>query len=144
MTENSLRFRGVKKEVIDSNKTNENEEIKEYENETKIDMKATFWLTRIVFLRALAFIYFIAFLVSYNQNKELIGDKGLLPMKLYLSRIKSNLMGKSNLELYFNVPTLYWFLNSWENMDPILDLTALIGMVLSFVIFVIGCANRSS
>ena len=44
----------------------------------------TFWLTRIVFLRYLGFIYFVAFLVSYNQNKELLGSNGLTPAANYL------------------------------------------------------------
>ena len=49
------------------------------------DIKAgSYWLTRIVFLRFLAFIYLVAFLVSYHQNKELIGDRGLSPARLYL------------------------------------------------------------
>ena len=44
----------------------------------------SFWLTRILFLRYLGFIYFIAFLISYNQNKELIGNNGLTPARNYL------------------------------------------------------------
>ena len=52
------------------------------------DLRNTFWLTRVVFLRALAFIYFVAFLVALHQNKELIGDRGLLPVKLYLGQLK--------------------------------------------------------
>ena len=44
----------------------------------------SYWLTRILFLRYLGFIYFIAFLISYNQNKELIGNNGLTPARNYL------------------------------------------------------------
>ena len=33
-----------------------------------------FWLTRFVFLRALGFIYFIAFLGIFNQFKGLLGN----------------------------------------------------------------------
>ena len=50
-----------------------------------VDLEAgSYWLTRVLFLRFLGFIYLIAFLVSYNQNKELIGDRGLTPARLYL------------------------------------------------------------
>lgn len=52
-------------------------------NGIKID-PGSYWLTRIIFLRYLSFIYFIAFLVSYNQNKELIGNSGLTPARNYL------------------------------------------------------------
>ena len=44
----------------------------------------SFWLTRVVFLRYLGFIYFIAFLISFNQNKELIGSRGLTPASNFL------------------------------------------------------------
>ena len=49
------------------------------------ELKAgSYWLTRVVFLRFLASIYLVAFTVSYHQNKELIGDRGLTPARLYL------------------------------------------------------------
>ena len=44
----------------------------------------SYWLTRIVFLRYLGFIYFIAFIISFNQNKELIGSHGLTPASNFL------------------------------------------------------------
>ena len=39
----------------------------------------SFFLTRILFLRGLAFVYFIAFLIAYRQNKGLIGNNGITP-----------------------------------------------------------------
>ncbi len=47
----------------------------------------TFDITRFVFLRALAFIYCIAFIVAINQFRPLCGSKGLLPVPLLLDRI---------------------------------------------------------
>ena len=41
----------------------------------------SFFLTRIVFLRALAFVHFVAFLVAKHQNKALIGDTGITPAR---------------------------------------------------------------
>ena len=62
-----------------------NEDLREEKNREEGDIKAgSYWLTRVVFLRFLAFIYLVAFLVSYHQNKELIGDRGLTPARLYL------------------------------------------------------------
>ena len=140
MNENEVRFRG--KKVVENESDKEQKVCVEDKDEFKVDLSKTFWLTRIVFLRGLAFIYFIAFLVSYNQNKELIGDNGLLPANLYLSRIKENVGGQlSSLQLFFKVPTLFWFLDSYDNMDYYLDLTAMIGMVISLIVFVLGSAN---
>ena len=54
-------------------------------DETQSELKAgSYWLTRVLFLRFLAFIYLVAFTISYHQNKELIGDRGLTPARLYL------------------------------------------------------------
>lgn len=35
------------------------------------------YLVRIVFLRAMAFVHLVAFLIAYKQNKALIGDNGI-------------------------------------------------------------------
>jgi hypothetical protein len=42
-----------------------------------------YWLTRFVFERALAVIYLVAFLVTVNQFRPLLGERGLLPWLLY-------------------------------------------------------------
>ena len=38
----------------------------------KSNPSSTFWLTRIVFLRSLAAIYSVAFLIAYNQGSMLL------------------------------------------------------------------------
>ena len=48
------------------------------------ELKGSFWMTRIVFLRGLALVYLISFLVAFDQNKELIGDRGLSPLKIHM------------------------------------------------------------
>ena len=45
------------------------------------------WLSRLVFTRALAVIYAVAFLVALNQFRALIGQHGLLPVPRYVTRI---------------------------------------------------------
>lgn len=44
----------------------------------------SYWLTRLCFQRALAFIYFIAFLATARQFGALVGERGLLPLPFYL------------------------------------------------------------
>ena len=100
MTTNTVKFRGSKAEVEDKGEIKNEDDSRKEET---VDLRRSFWLSRVVFLRSLAFIYFVAFLVSFDQNKELIGDNGLLPLKSYLTRIKSNLNGKSNHQLFMNV-----------------------------------------
>ena len=50
----------------------------------------TYWLTRVLFLRYLGFIYLVAFLISFHQNKELIGSRGLTPASNYLLNSESS------------------------------------------------------
>ncbi|XP_036890443.1 lipase maturation factor 1 isoform X3 [Sturnira hondurensis] len=100
----------------------------------------TFWLTRIVLLRALAFVYFVAFLVAFHQNKQLIGDRGLLPCKAYLKRVQQHFQGRVGWDTVSSTPTLLWLLD-WSHMDSNLDALALLGLGISAFILVTGCAN---
>lgn len=45
-------------------------------------------LTRIVFLRALGLVYFVAFLVAFQQNQALIGDDGITPARWVLEEAR--------------------------------------------------------
>nr|XP_014425244.1 lipase maturation factor 1 isoform X1 [Pelodiscus sinensis] len=100
----------------------------------------TFWLSRIVLLRCIALLYFVAFLVAYHQNKQLIGEKGLLPCKLYLQNVKRYFKGKINLDSLSYAPTIIWFLD-WSDMDSTLDCLAGLGLGVAAYVLVTGCAN---
>ncbi|CAH2307372.1 lipase maturation factor 1 [Pelobates cultripes] len=100
----------------------------------------SFWLTRIVLLRFIALIYFVAFLVAFHQNKQLIGDRGLLPCRLHLENIKQYFGSKIGMDAISHAPTLLWLLD-WSHMDTHLDNIALVGLAISTFILVTGCAN---
>ena len=89
------------------------------EDKSGESLVGSFWFTRVVFLRALSFIYFVAFAVALNQNKELVGDNGLLPVKLFLQRIKAQISGKG--ERFLAAPTVLWLADPWDNVDDKLD-----------------------
>ena len=102
----------------------------------------TFWLTRIAFVRALGFIYLVAFLVAFHQNKELIGDRGLLPLRLYLRNVRSHHPGESKAALFSHTPTLFWWLTDPKvSRDAWLDGLALTGAGVSFLMVLTGAAN---
>jgi hypothetical protein len=44
----------------------------------------TYWLARLLFQRALAGIYLVAFLVAVNQFRPLLGERGLLPVPRFV------------------------------------------------------------
>ncbi len=50
------------------------------------ESSSPYWYTRFFFQRSLGFIYFIGFLIILNQWKPLVGERGLLPVPLFLER----------------------------------------------------------
>ena len=107
-------------------------------------MKLSYVLTRVLFLRALAGVYFVAFLVAYQQNEGLLGDEGLLPAKRYFQRLKDH-VGGSNAgawDAFQQFPTLLWFLD-FEGAATVnyLQQFALAGLTLSGFLFYYGHAN---
>ncbi|KAM5227318.1 lipase maturation factor 1 [Ctenodactylus gundi] len=102
--------------------------------------EGTFWLTRIVLLRALAFVYLVAFLVALHQNKQLLGDRGLLPCSTYLRSVQRYFHGRVGWDAWNYAPTVLWLLD-WSHMDFNLDLLALLGLGGSGFVLISGCAN---
>lgn len=82
----------------------------------------------------------VAFSVAYNQNKQLIGENGLMPCKSYLNSVKRYVGGKIGMAALAYTPSILWFLD-WSNMDANLDGIALVGMSLSGFVLVTGMAN---
>jgi hypothetical protein len=84
----------------------------------------SFLLTRTLFLRAMAFIHCIAFLIAYNQNKGLIGDNGITPARTVLDTAQhyGELKGKRRLEwrLLQSLSTTTTNPNSRRRSPPIL------------------------
>ncbi len=46
-----------------------------------------YWLTRFVVQRGLGLLYLVAFLVALNQFRPLLGERGLLPVPLFLKQV---------------------------------------------------------
>ncbi|KAF5927197.1 hypothetical protein HPG69_008418 [Diceros bicornis minor] len=82
----------------------------------------------------------VAFLVAFRQNKQLIGDSGLLPCRLYLRSVQQHFQGRAGWDAVSYAPTLIWLLD-WSHMDANLDAIALLGLGVSSFVLVTGCAN---
>ncbi|KAM9832445.1 lipase maturation factor 1 [Neosynchiropus ocellatus] len=142
----------VRKRRVASSKTGTNsakDGVEETNNQVKDELKekrqptlrrGTYWLTRIVLLRSVAFIYFVAFTVAFNQNKQLIGTNGLMPCKDYLNSVKRYVGGKIGVAALAYTPSILWLLD-WTVMDTNLDAVALLGMTVSGFVLVTGMAN---
>ena len=84
----------------------------------------------------------VAFYIAFHQNKELIGDDGLLPLRLYLRNVNQRMGTSSKTELFSKVPTVFWWLLSADqSRDFYLDLISVAGALISFAIVVSGAAN---
>src|SRR6201997_1562256 len=88
----------------------------------------SYWLTRVVILRLLGFVYAVAFLVAANQLVPLIGEHGLTPATHFLNEVQTQLGSRSAGML--RVPTLFWFGIS----DDALPIFSWIGFALSLVV----------
>ncbi|ELK28441.1 Lipase maturation factor 1 [Myotis davidii] len=82
----------------------------------------------------------VAFLVAFHQNKQLIGDRGLLPCRVYLKSVQQHFQGQVGWDAVSYAPTILWLLD-WSHMDSNLDALALLGLGISSFILVTGCAN---
>jgi hypothetical protein len=91
-------------------------------------------LTRFVFLRGLGLLYFVGFLTLVQQWRPLIGSDGLLPAASFLQRVREHL--GSLAAAWWRLPSLFW----WGSSDAVLQCSAWLGLVLSFVV-VAGFAN---
>nr|XP_022337008.1 lipase maturation factor 1-like [Crassostrea virginica] len=107
---------------------------------TRILKRGTFWLTRIVLLRYIGFIYFVAFLVALHQNKQLCGLQGLIPAQKFLKRMQLESKG-NNLQIFTKIPSFVWLIDYEQHLDTFLDYTALAGLALSALVIIVGGAN---
>src|SRR5688572_22729476 len=91
-------------------------------------------LTRFVFLRALGFIYYVAFVCLARELAPLLSSRGVLPVEPFLRRVAEHAPSSSN--AFWNLPSLFWFAHS----DSMLTLCAWLGVGASLVV-VAGYAN---
>lgn len=77
-----------------------------------------YWIGRLVFQRALAAIYLVAFLVAVNQFRALLGSDGMLPIPDYLRRVS-----------FRQAPSLF----HWRYSDALFAGVAWTGVLLSLV-----------
>ncbi|XP_060599911.1 lipase maturation factor 1-like [Ruditapes philippinarum] len=104
----------------------------------------TYWLTRILLLRYLGFIYFVAFLVAQHQNKQLIGSYGILPASSFLDDVRRRTGGREGTikwSTFLQVPSLLWLFDYGEVLDELLDYIAYAGLGLSTFLIINGGAN---
>lgn len=76
------------------------------------------WLVRLLFLRAFAALYLVAFIAVLRQFKPLLGERGLLPVPAFLKRAG-----------FRHAPGIF----CWHYSDRLLDVVAWTGVILSAV-----------
>jgi len=99
-----------------------------------INSSRSYWLTRFLILRLLGIVYGVAFLIVINQILPLAGSHGLLPVEIYLDRVRAAL--GSGLAGFLRLPSFFWFAHS----DTALLMIGWLGFLISIVV-IAGYAN---
>ncbi len=95
--------------------------------------RTEYLLTRALFLRALGFIYFVAFLSLHHQVLPLVGSDGLLPVDVFLESYRAF---STDTSPYLARPTLFWI----DHSDFLLSSLSALGVVLSVLAMLgLGC-----
>ena len=86
-----------------------------------------FGLVRLLFQRGLAAIYLVAFASAYNQFPALLGERGFMPVRDFLARVR-----------FRDAPSLF----HWRYSDRLLRVVAGVGITLS-ALTLIGLTERT-
>jgi predicted DCC family thiol-disulfide oxidoreductase YuxK len=84
-----------------------------------------------IFLRILAFIYFIAFASLGVQVTGLIGERGIMPVGRYLAAISQNFGPRG----YRMMPSIFWFAHGDRMLETVCVAGAAISIVLALGYF---------
>ena len=90
--------------------------------------KPTYHLSRWIFLKLIAIVYFIAFLSFWIQADGLVGQNGILPANDFFQSVAHQLGSSA----FFNVPSLQLFLPGYSGLGLICGL----GLVFSLTLFI--------
>ena len=97
---------------------------------TDDEITSTSWIVaKWMILRLTGFMYLIAFLGAYYQNRGLMGSNGLQPASNFMDSIQSKFA--SPWEGFQDHPTIFWWL---DLQDDRMDAVALVGMTLSALV----------
>jgi hypothetical protein len=111
-----------------------------------------YWLTRVVFLRALAAIQCVAFAIAWAQNEYLLGDVGLTPAVIHVQHLKGSLLRGHSIpteessydswghivKLVLMHPTIYWMV---PPTSANLNTVAIVGLLLAAFVLFAGRSN---
>ena len=89
-------------------------------------------ITRIIFLRFLSIIYLLSFLSLYGQIQGLWGNTGILPVNIFLLKIK-----EKNPNYLISYPTIIWLFNLNEysyQIENFLYIICIIGISVSLLV----------
>lgn len=78
--------------------------------------------------------------MAFTQNKQLIGERGLMPCRDYLNSVKRYVGGKIGAAALAYTPSILWLMD-WSHMDSNLDGIAVVGAGLSGFVLLTGTAN---
>lgn len=100
------------------------------------EKKPTYQISATLFLRALGFIYLVAFLSLWSQLDGLIGSGGILPAKTFLGQVATYYESQSPPQSpFWEVPTLAWLGSSDAQLKTLCAIGTLGSLLLIFGFF---------
>jgi len=90
-----------------------------------------YYITRLVLLKTIAFVYLIGFLVVVHQFIPLLGEKGLLPVPQFIKQVPLD----SSPSLFYFIPK-DWAFKLFGVLGVVLSLSAIFGFSEKFGLFV--------
>ncbi|KAL7539403.1 hypothetical protein ACHAXR_009257 [Thalassiosira sp. AJA248-18] len=77
---------------------------------TKEGAAQTFYVTKFIIIRLVGFVYLIAFMGAFNQNRGLMGSHGLVPARNYMDQLRTKF--DSPVQGFVSHPSIYWFIGT--------------------------------
>jgi predicted DCC family thiol-disulfide oxidoreductase YuxK len=81
--------------------------------------RSTYRFSGMLFLRLLGLVFLVAFVSFWGQSGGLVGDHGIIPLKMYFDSI-SAAPGLSNFEKFLDAPSLLWLAPSSAGLNAIM------------------------
>ncbi|KAL7475658.1 hypothetical protein ACHAW6_001568, partial [Cyclotella cf. meneghiniana] len=99
---------------------------------SRIRPPITFHVTKFVILRLVGFVYLVAFVGAYHQNRGLMGKNGLMPAYTFIDRLRQRYA--SPIEGFVSHPALFWFFPSSTLEDWHMECIATVGATFSLAV----------
>eukprot|EP00804_Cyclotella_cryptica_P017944 CCRYP_001300-RA/>CCRYP_001300-RA protein AED:0.02 eAED:0.02 QI:0/1/0.5/1/1/1/2/260/680 len=118
--------------LLSNNEDDDDDDTRKISEPPRVQPQLSFQVTKFVILRLMGFVYLIAFIGAYHQNRGLMGKNGLMPAHHFMDHLR--LQHDSPIKGFVSHPTLFWFLPTSTMEDWHMECIAAMGATLSLAV----------